>query len=173
MYQLSPFEYLDSLLIDYTLIPHSTSFTAQETAQSAHIKGQDLSKVIVVGADQQMSMVVVPANHFLNQAELSRLLRTPDLAIVPEYQFADKFPECEIGAMPPFGKLYGMDVYLAKELAQKQTITFNGGTHNLLIKMRTSDFIEISGARIISMGYKTTDIAAEQPSHIYGGKYRM
>jgi len=161
MYTLSPIEYLDSLLIDYSLIPHTTSFTAQETAQSAHIKGQNLCKVIVVGAGQTMSMVVVPANYYLRQSEISRLLRTPELSIVPEHQFAERFPECEIGAMPPFGKLYDMDVYLAKELANNSTITFNGGTHNLLIKMRTLDFIELSGARVISTGYKVAHVDAK------------
>ncbi|MCW8878520.1 MAG: hypothetical protein OQK04_00055 [Kangiellaceae bacterium] len=156
MFTLSPLEYLDSLLIDYTLIPHDTCFTAQETAESAHIKGRDLSKVIVIGSRQYMSMVVVPANYILLQDDLSRLLRTPDLSIVPERQFAERFPDCELGAMPPFGNLYDMDVFLAKELAQNQTITFNGGTHNLLIKMETRDFIDISEARVISVGYRVS-----------------
>ncbi|TQV86861.1 aminoacyl-tRNA deacylase [Aliikangiella coralliicola] len=159
MYTLTPFEYLDSLLIDYTLVPHEPSFTAQETAESAHIKGKDLSKVIVVGSEQLMSMVVVPANCILLQTDLSRLLRTPDLSIVPEHLFAERFPECEVGAMPPFGKLYNMNVFLAKELAQNQSITFNGGTHKLLIKMSTADFIDISDARVISMGYKASNLS--------------
>lgn len=156
MYALSPLEYLDSLLIDYSLIPHEYSATAQETAEAAHIKGRELSKVIVVGSGQLMSMVVVPANNLLLQTDLSRLLRTPDLSIVPEEQFAERFPECEVGAMPPFGRLYDMDVFLAKELARKEYITFNGGTHSLLIKMRTSEFIDISDARVISLGYKAS-----------------
>ena len=159
MYTLTPFEYLDSLLIDYTLIPHETSFTAQETAESAHIKGRDLSKVIVVGSNRLMSMVVVPANCILVQTDLSRLLRAPDLTIVPEHLFANRFPECEVGAMPPFGKLYDMKVFLAKELSQNQSITFNGGTHKLLIKMSVADFVDISDARIISLGYKTSNIS--------------
>lgn len=156
MFTLSPLEYLDSLLIDYTLIPHETCFTAQKTAELTHIKGRDLSKVIVVGSGHYMAMVVVPANHILLQNDLSRLLRTSDLSIVPEQQFAERFPDCELGAMPPFGKLYDMDVFLAKELARNHTITFNGGTHNLLIKMETRDFIDISEARVISVGYRVS-----------------
>ena len=160
MYTLTPFEYLDSLLVDYTLVPHTTSFTAQETAESAHIKGKDLAKVIVIGSGQLMSMMVVPANCILLQNDLSRLLKTPDLSIVPEHLFSERFPECEVGAMPPFGKLYGMDVYLAKDLAQNDSITFNGGTHNLLIKMRMSDFMDITDARIISVGYKVANLVS-------------
>ncbi|TQV72998.1 YbaK/EbsC family protein [Aliikangiella marina] len=162
MYTLTPFEYLDSLLIDYTLVPHTTTFTAQETAESAHIKGKNLAKTIIIGAGQLMSMVVVPANCILLQSDLSRLLKTPDLTIVPEHQFAERFPECEVGAMPPFGKLYGMDVYIAKDLVKNSSITFNGGTHNLLIKMRTADFMNISDARIISVGYKASNLISDK-----------
>ncbi|WP_196140316.1 aminoacyl-tRNA deacylase [Aliikangiella sp. G2MR2-5] len=154
MYTLSPLEYLDSLLIDYNLIPHKSAFTAQETAEKAHIKGEQLSKVIIVGSGQKMSMVVVPANYLLLQTDLARLLKSPDLTIVPEHLFADRFPECEIGAMPPFGKLYNMNVFLAKELANKEFITFNAGSHSLLVKMHTRDFIDISEARVISVGYR-------------------
>lgn len=162
MYTLSPFEYLDSLLVDYTLVPHTTTFTAQETAESAHIKGRDLAKVIVLGSGQLMSMVVIPANCVLLQSDLSRVLRAPDLTIVPEHQFAERFPECEVGAMPPFGKLYGMDVFLAKDLAQNSSITFNGGTHNLLIKMRMSDYRDITDARVISVGYRAANLISHQ-----------
>lgn len=161
MYTLTPFEYLDSLLVDYTLLPHTTTFTAQDTARSAHIKGRDLAKVIVVGSEKVMSMVVVPANYLLLQNELSQILKMPDLTIVPEFQFAEKFPECELGAMPPFGKLYGMEVFLAKELARNNSIIFNGGTHNLLIKMRMSDFRNITDVRIISSGYRAVNIAVD------------
>lgn len=158
MFPITPTEYLDSLLIDYTLISHRESFTAQETAHSAHIKGNTLSKVIVVSSANKMSMIVIPANYLLHQIELSQALALKDLTIVPERDFAERFAECETGAMPPFGRLYGMEVFVARELAQNQTITFNGGTHNLLIKMRTIDFIEIANARIISLGYHVAGV---------------
>ncbi len=159
MYSVSPIEYLDSLLIDYILVPHRTSFTAQATAESAHIKDHTLSKVIVIGSGFRMSMVVVPANCIVLQSDLAQILNTPSLNIIPESQFADRFPECEVGAMPPFGKLYGMDVYAAKEILEKKSIIFNGGTHNLLIKMSTRDFLEVSGAKSISFGYKAVTLA--------------
>ncbi|WP_168204194.1 aminoacyl-tRNA deacylase [Aliikangiella coralliicola] len=159
MHVPSPTEYLDSQSINYELVPHATSFTAQETAQKTHIKGNTLSKVVVVGDQNKLALVVIPANCILLQRSLARVLRSPGLNIVPEYQFRDRFPECEIGAMPPFGNLYGMDVFIAKELVQRDTVTFNGGTHNVLIKMETTDFIKVTNARVITVGYKVAGLA--------------
>jgi len=115
MNTLTPIEYLNLLQVNYTQIPHITAFTAQETAELAHIKGKDLAKVIIIGSGDLMSMVVIPADCILLQSDLARMLNVRDLTIVPEYIFSEKFPECEVGAMPPFGKLYGMDVFLARE----------------------------------------------------------
>ena len=165
MNTLTPLEYLDSLQVDYSLVAHTTSFTAQETAKSAHIKEKNLAKVIIVGSGQLMSMVVVPADCIVLQSDLTRLLKTPDLTIVPEYKFSNRFPECEVGAMPPFGKLYGMDVFLAKSLAQNEYIIFNGGNHHLLIKMRMADFLDITEARIISFGYRVTNLNSGMNMH--------
>lgn len=154
MYTFSPLEYLDSMLVDYSLIPHDESYTAEMTAKSAHIKGQDLSKVIVVGNSDMMCMAVIPANCYLLQGQLASLLKIPNLTIVPEYLFSNKFPECELGAMPPLGNLYNMAVYVAAELTHNKNITFNGGNHKLLINMLTADFLSIANAKIIKKGYK-------------------
>jgi len=164
MNTLTPLEYLDSKQVNYSLIPHTTSFTAQETAELTHIKGKDLAKVIVVGSADLMSMVVVPADCILLQSELARILKTPDLTILPEYRFIERFPECEIGAMPPFGKLYGMNVFLARELTKSEFIIFNGGNHHILIKMHMSDFIKIAEPRIISFGYRVRNIYGSEKS---------
>lgn len=155
----TPKEYLDSLMIHYDVLPHPTTFTAQHTAQAAHIKGKTLSKTIVVGHNNALAMVVVPANCILLQKSIARLLRSPDIKIVPEFQFKDRFPECEIGAMPPFGNLYSMTVLIAKELTQQETITFNAGSHSELIKMKTSDYLSITNAKVISVGYKVSGVS--------------
>ena len=159
MATLSPVEYLDSQKIDYTLLPHSISYTAQDTAAKTHIKGNLLSKVVIVRSDDKLLMVVVPANCIVMQQSIARLLRSPSVTIVPEHQFKDHFPECETGAMPAFGNLYGMDVLIAKDLVKQDFITFSGGTHKILIKMKTSDFMKLSGARSISVGYKIASLA--------------
>lgn len=163
---INPIEYLDSQDIDYTLVPHSTSFTAQETAANAHIKGNQLSKVVIVSNDDKLMMIVVPANCILMQQSIARLLSSPDVSIVPEYQFRDHFPECETGAMPALGNLYEMDVLIAKDLVKQEFITFSGGTHNILIRMRTDDYMRLSGARSISVGYKIAALAAPITTHL-------
>lgn len=159
MYVPSPIEYLDAQDIDYILVPHMTSFTAQDTAHKVHIKGNLLSKVVIVSNQNKLLMVVIPANCILQQRSIARLLRSPTVKIVPEYRFKDRFPGCEIGAMPPFGNIYGMDVLIAKELVNQKHMAFNGGTHNQLLKMKTSDFMRITGARSISVGFKVAALA--------------
>lgn len=161
----TPTEYLDSLAIDYEVLEHSVSFTAQETAQKTHIRGNTLSKVVVIGSENKISMVVVPANCIILQRQLGKMLQAPDLHLVPEYQFKDHFPECEIGAQPPFGELYNMDVFVARELLAQESITFNGGTHRILIRMKTNDFMRISKARKISFGYKVAGLSQPIISH--------
>ncbi len=165
MHVPSPTKYLDAENIDYTLVPHITSFTAQETAQKTHIKGNELSKVVVISDHKKLMMVVIPASCILLQRSIAKLLNSSSLSIVPEHQFKDSFPGCEIGAMPPFGNLYGMDVLVAKELSEQKYITFNGGAHNLLIRMRTSDFLNMTDAQIIKEGYKVAGLSHPIISH--------
>lgn len=156
---LAPVDYLNSQNIEYTLLPHAISYTAQDTAAKTHIKGNILSKVVIVSCNNTLIMVVVPANCILVQHSIARLLRAPAATIVPEYKFRDHFPECETGAMPAFGNLYGMNILIAKALVEQEYIIFSGGTHKILIKMRTSDFMKLSGARSISIGYKIAALA--------------
>jgi Ala-tRNA(Pro) deacylase len=159
MVKLSPTEYLDSRGVEYTLLPHSPSFTAQHTAQASHIRGHELSKVIVIGEGKTYMMAVIPANCILVKNELTRLLRAPNLKIVPEYEFRDLFPGCEVGAMPPFGELYNMKVLAAKELTDQEMMTFNGGTHSVLIQMKTEDFVELGDIHSMSVGYRVAGLS--------------
>ena len=159
MFKLSPTEYLDSRQVEYSLLPHSPTFTAQHTAQASHIRGQELSKVVVIGDGQQTMMMVIPANCVLVKNELTRLLNSPNLRIIPEYEFRDLFPGCEVGAMPPFGELYNMKVFVAKDLIKNETITFNGGTHSVLIQMSTDDFIKLGDVHETSVGYRKAGLS--------------
>ncbi len=155
----NPKKYLDSLLINYTVLPHSATFTAQHTAQAAHIKGKNLCKVIVVGDKANLAMIAIPANCILLQKSMARLLRSPGVKVIPEFQFRDRFPECEVGAMPPFGNLYGINVLIAKELTNNEMMIFNAGNHSELIQMKTSDYLKVTDAKIISVGYKVAGLS--------------
>jgi Ala-tRNA(Pro) deacylase len=133
-------EYLNQHHIQYKEIAHSPSYTAQEIAASAHISGKKLAKTVIVKMGDQLAMIVVPANGHVNFATLKKLTGETDI---------DKFPECEVGAMPPFGNLYGLPVFISSELAH-DSIIFNGGSHSELIQMTYQDFIDLVKPKMLA-----------------------
>jgi Ala-tRNA(Pro) deacylase len=133
-------EFLDSRGIRYVTTKHSPAFTAQEIAASAHVSGRDFAKTVIVMAGEQMAMVVLPASRRIVLSDLRELLDRPDLRLATEVEFRSTFPDCELGAMPPFGNLYGMPVYVASALAQEPEIAFNAGSHTEIVKMPFTDF---------------------------------
>ncbi|HUN89431.1 MAG TPA: YbaK/EbsC family protein [Terriglobales bacterium] len=133
-------EFLDTNRIPYSSILHPTSYTAQGTAAYAHVPGKELAKTVIVRIDSQLAMVVLPASAQLDLGAIKRMskARTVTLAGEPEFEF--KFPDCDLGAMPPFGNLYGMPVYVDEFLTYDKEISFNAGSHNELVKMTYEDF---------------------------------
>ena len=142
-------DYLDENNIKYVTLSHSRAYTAQEIAASAHISGNDLAKTVMVNIDEQMSMVVLPASHHVDFNSLRRSLGATNVALATEEEFRALFPECETGAMPPFGNLYNMPVYVSPALAKEEMITFNAGTHTELIQMAYADFEKLVQPKII------------------------
>lgn len=136
-------EFLNSRGIRYVSIAHSPAFTAAEVAASAHIAGGDFAKTVIVKIAGAMAMVVLPANRRIAVAELRELLGTRDVELATETEFRGRFPDCELGAMPPFGNLYGLPVYIAQSLAEEEAIAFNAGTHREVVKMRYEDFAAV------------------------------
>jgi len=133
-------EFLDSHEVKYVSIRHSPAFTAAEVATSAHVAGQDFAKTIVVRIDDSFALVVLPASRRLVLADLRELLQTPLVRLATEAEIRGLFPDCELGAMPPFGHLYGLPVYVAESLVNEPEIAFNAGTHTEVIKMNYEDF---------------------------------
>ena len=133
-------EYLDSHGIRYVSIRHSLAYTAQEVAASAHVLGRDFAKTIIVSSDEGLAMVVLPASRRLVLADLREMLSADHVRLASEAEFKAVFPDCELGAMPPFGNLYGMPVYVAASLAEEPEIAFNAGTHTEVIKLAYEDF---------------------------------
>jgi Ala-tRNA(Pro) deacylase len=124
----------------YELIHHARAVTAQETAASAHIPGQLLAKTVMVNLDGRLAMVVVPAARRVNFGRLCRDTGAQDAALASEADFRDLFPDCEVGAMPPFGNLYGLEVYVDESLVSDADIAFNAGTHTEIVRMPYSEF---------------------------------
>ena len=109
-------DYLDREQIRYTVISHSPAFTAQEIAAASHISGREIAKSVIVRIDGELAMAVLPASRHVDVELLGELTGSIRIEMAHEADFHDCFPGCETGAMPPFGNLYGMPVYVADEL---------------------------------------------------------
>jgi Ala-tRNA(Pro) deacylase len=132
--------YLDERDTDYVTIGHTETYTAQQTAQSADIARKALAKTVVMKMNGQLVMVVLPASSRVDIERLKRALGTADVTFALEQEFKDEFPDCEVGAMPPFGNLYGMPVFVSQALREDEEICFNAGTHTELIRLPYADF---------------------------------
>ncbi|MEE8263933.1 MAG: YbaK/EbsC family protein [Gammaproteobacteria bacterium] len=142
-------DFLDKNKTKYVSIKHSPTYTAQEIAASAHIPGKELAKTVMVKLDGKLAMAVLPASF---RVDLNRLKDAAGVGVVEianEQDFKNLFPECELGAMPPFGNLYDMDVYVAQSLAEDEEIAFNAGSHTELIKLAYKDFEKLVAPKVV------------------------
>jgi len=144
-------EFLDSHNVEYVTINHSPAYTAQRIAELAHIPGKELAKTVVVKLDGKFSMAVLPASHRVDLDYLKRGVTAGNVEVASEAEFKDLFPDCEVGAMPPFGNLYDMDVYVAEKLTEDEEIAFNSGSHTELVKLSYKDFENLVSPKVIRM----------------------
>jgi len=133
-------DFLDTNKVKYVNITHSTSFTAQDVAESAHISGKEMAKTVIVWMDGAMAMVVLPASSMVDFNKLKGATGAKSLELASESDFKDRFPSCEIGAMPPFGNLFNMKVIVDTTLAEDKEFAFNAGTHHELIRMPYAEY---------------------------------
>ena len=133
-------EFLDSHSIKYLNISHSKAFTSQEVAESAHISGRELAKTVIVKLDDNLAMAVLPASLKIDLDLLKQATGATLVTLATEEEFREAFPECETGAMPPFGNLYKMNTFVDQRLREDERIAFNAGSHTELIKMSFGDF---------------------------------
>ncbi len=131
---------LDEEGVKYVTITHSTAYTAQEIAASAHIPGKELAKTVIVKLDGEMAMVVLAATAKVDLARVRELAQVGKVELATEVEFKSRFPECSPGAMPPFGNLYGMHVYADQGLTEDEEIAFNAGSHTELMRLAYRDF---------------------------------
>jgi len=141
-------EFLDTNGVKYVAIRHSPAFTAQEIAASAHVSGNELAKTVMVKLDGKMAMAVVRAPDHVNFDSLCEAAGASSAELATEEDFKDLFPECEVGAMPPFGNLYGMEVLVSEALAEDEEIAFNAGSHTELLKMTYRDFEDLAHPKV-------------------------
>ena len=147
--------FLDENKIKYISVQHSSAYTAQEIAAIAHIPGKDLAKTVMIKIDGKLAMAVLPASYKVSFEHLKDTLGVKEVRLAYEQEFMDKFPDCEVGAMPPFGNIYGIDVYVADSLAEDEEIAFNACSHTELIKMKFDDFERLVKPKRIKFSVQT------------------
>ncbi len=141
-------EYLDDNQVKYISITHSVAYTTQEVASIAHVPGKDLAKAVLVWLDGGMAMAVLPGTRHVDLPKLGSAAGAKTIRLASESEFRDRFPGCETGAMPPFGNLYDVPVYVDSMLELDKEIVFNAGTHVELIRLAYADFARLVKPRV-------------------------
>src|SRR2546425_6601429 len=144
-------EFLDSHHVKYVTISHSRSYTAQDVAESAHVSGRELAKTVMVKLDGATAMVVLPAASRVDFDLLKLAAGAKRVELAGEKEFKDLFPECELGAMPPFGTLYGMETYASDRLAEQKEIAFSAGSHTEIIRLSYGDFERLAKPKVLKI----------------------
>jgi Ala-tRNA(Pro) deacylase len=147
-------EFLDKNKIKYVSIKHSLAFTSLEVAESTHIPGKNFAKTVIIKIDNKLAMAVLPANFLVDVDLIKDVVKADFVELAAEKEFENLFPGCEIGAMPPFGNLYDMDVYVASTLTKDEEIVFNAGSHTEVIKIAYKDFEKLVNPKIVQLSLK-------------------
>ncbi len=140
--------YLQENAVPYEIQHHPVAYTAQRVADSEHLSGKLLGKVVLVVADEKLLMLVLPAPARVDWTRVAEAVGTDEVRLAHESEFARTFPDCEVGAMPPFGNLYGLPVYLDQDLAANEKLFFQAGTHDETFSIRYADFARLAQPRI-------------------------
>lgn len=144
-------EFLNRERINYKRIVHSRAYTAQKTAAYAHISGNEIAKTVVIKIDGKIAMAVLPASYQLDLDELKRATAAKDVRLATESEFKDVFKDCEVGAQPPFGNLYNLEVFVAEKLTEDTNIAFNACNHAELIQMTYKDYQRLVHPTVIKI----------------------
>jgi Ala-tRNA(Pro) deacylase len=143
-------DFLDANAVKYVIISHSKAYTAQGIAAVSHISGKEVAKTVIVKLDGALAMAVLPASYQVDLTALKHAAGVQEAVLAGEREFKQHFPDCETGAMPPFGNLYGIPVYVDESLTEDKEIAFNAGSHYELIKMAYLDFERLVGPEVMA-----------------------
>jgi Ala-tRNA(Pro) deacylase len=145
--------FLDEKQIPYSVLTHTTAYTAQGAAATMQISGKELAKSVVLWAGEEMILAVLPAPNHVRLEKLAAEVGN-SVRLATEQEFSSFFPDCELGAMPPFGSLYSLPTYVDESLAADEEIVFNAGTHRDAIRMRYDDFVRVAKPLVCSFAHK-------------------
>jgi Ala-tRNA(Pro) deacylase len=144
-------KHLDSEGVAYQVISHPPAFSAQKIAAAAHVRGREMAKIVMIKIDDQLAMAVLPADLVLDLAHVREATGAESVELASEVEFTDRFPDCEGGAMPPFGNLYGLPVFVADVFARMEYLAFNAGNHREIIRLRFADFVRLVQPRLLAL----------------------
>lgn len=144
-------KHLDREGVPYHVISHPPAFSAQKIAAAAHVRGREMAKIVMVKIDGKLAMAVLPADRALDLAHVQAATDSDVVELATESEFRDRFPDCEGGAMPPFGNLYGLPVFVADVFARLEHIAFNAGNHREIIRLGYRDFVRLVQPRVFEM----------------------
>ncbi len=136
-------EYLDNQRVPYEVLSHEETYSAQKLAGALHVPGKDLAKVVMLKVDERNVMTVLPASWKVDLKRLRDLFQSHSVRLATEEEFKGLFPDCEPGAMPPFGNLYGLEVYVDQSLSADDDIVFAAGTYHDAVRLRYQDFVNL------------------------------
>jgi len=151
---------LDEAKISYEVYNHALAYTAQEIAARQHVSGNELAKVVMIEADEKLVMGVVRGNDKIDLHVVEDSLNVRHARLATEDEFISRFPECEIGAMPPFGNLFGLKVYVDSALAKDEHIYFNAGNHVQTVCVRYKDFARLVQPQVVRLVGERSKFAA-------------
>lgn len=143
---------LDSHQVPYESLSHSTTYTAQGTAAMMQISGKEIAKTVVLSTGpkwEETILAVLPGSKHVKLDKLAAAVGKP-VRLATELEFSSLFPDCELGAMPPFGALYNLPVYVDESLAKDKVIVFNAGTHHDAVRMDYEDFARLARPTLCS-----------------------
>jgi Ala-tRNA(Pro) deacylase len=147
-------KYLDDNSIKYVIKSHSIAYTTPEIAALAHVPGKEWAKTVIIKIDDKMAMAVLPASYRIDFNDFKKAVGVKNIEMATEEEFENQFKDCELGAMPPFGNLYDMDVYVAESLAEDDEITFNACSHNELMQMAYKEFEKLVKPKVVKFSYQ-------------------
>ena len=142
-------DYLDENRVNYSIRRHPRVYTAMEVAQAVHVPGKQVAKTVMVNLDGRLAMAVVPANCHVSLPALANATGVGLATLADEQEFSSRFPDCDVGGMPPFGNLWRMPVYVSETLAEDERITFNAGNHEEVITVPFNDFRRLVRPKIV------------------------
>ncbi|HXG52436.1 MAG TPA: YbaK/EbsC family protein [candidate division Zixibacteria bacterium] len=144
-------DFLDEAKVSYEVYNHPLAYTAQEIAAKQHFSGDQMAKVVMLKADGELVMAVIMGSQKVSLSTARESLGAREVQLATEDEFASRFPNCEIGAMPPFGNLFGIPVYVDPALQEDEFIYFNAGNHVQTVRMRYKDFESLVHPKIVRL----------------------